>query len=232
MEPTLAAHTLGERPLVLTAEDLAAVERVALSDRGLPASTYDLVARTAAAHPDRIALHLLGEDDRPWREAPHWTYRTLLERIHQAANAYLELGLTEGGVVALMLPNLGATYAALLGAQAVGIANPVNPMLAEDHLVDILTLTGAQILLAPGPELLGDLWDKAQRIAERLPALTVLASVGSPPGPQNGFSVAAGDFTALPATRAAARRPPPARPGPRPARSRPASSGSPPGPPD
>ncbi|MEO3788517.1 acyl-CoA synthetase [Actinocorallia sp. B10E7] len=205
MEPTPAAHTLGERPLVLTAEDLAAIERVALSDRDLPASTYDLVARTAAAHPDRTALHLLGEGDRPWREAPHWTYRTLLERTHQAANAYLELGLTEGGVVALMLPNIGATYAALLGAQAVGIANPVNPMLAEDHLVDILTLTGAQILLAPGPALSGDLWDKAQRIAARLPALTVLASVGSPPGPQNGFSVATVDFTELAATQPADR---------------------------
>jgi acyl-CoA synthetase (AMP-forming)/AMP-acid ligase II len=34
-----------------------------------------------------------------------WSYRNLLDRVHQAANAYLSLGLPVGGVVALMLPN-------------------------------------------------------------------------------------------------------------------------------
>ncbi|MBL7501961.1 acyl-CoA synthetase [Frankia sp. CNm7] len=200
MGPTPA--TIGERPLVLSPRDLAEIEAVPLSERHLPASTYELVAHTATAHPDRTALHLLGEDSRPWRDAPRWTYRTLLERVHQAANAYLALGLPEGGVVALMLPNLGVTYAALLGAQAVGIANPVNPMLAEEHLVDILTITGAQVLVAPGPGLSAHLWDKAQRVAARLPGLIAVAAVGSPPVSSPVPTV---DFTAMTAEQPADR---------------------------
>lgn len=199
-----APHTFGERPLVLASEDLAPIEAVPLPERNLPTSTYDLVARTAAAYPDRPALYLLGEGGPSWRDAPRWTYRTLLERIHQATNAYLALGLPEGGVVGLMLPNLGATYAALLGAQAIGVANPVNPMLAEEHLVDILTLTGARILLAPGPALSADLWNKARRVAARLPGPVALGAVGAPPTHGRGAGPIV-DFTAVAAEQPAGR---------------------------
>ncbi|WP_106400660.1 acyl-CoA synthetase [Actinocorallia populi] len=208
-----APHTQGDRPLVLLPEDVPAIEAVPLAERDLPASTYDLLSRSAAAHPDRPALHLLGEGGAPWRKASCWTYGDLLKRVHRAANAYLALGLPEGGVVALMLPNLGATYAALLGAQAVGVAGPVNPMLAEDHLVEILTLTGARLLLAPGPGLAPDLWAKAQRIAARLPALRALLSVGSPPGPRPGTTEEI-DFDAFTRDRAADRLDTARRPGP------------------
>jgi fatty-acyl-CoA synthase len=145
-------HAQGDRPLVLLPEDLPAVEAIPLHKRDLPANTHDLLHRTATAHPGDRALYLLGEDGLPWRQASRWSYGTLLDRVHRAANAYLTLGLSEGGVVALMLPNLGATYAALLGAQAVGIVNPVNPMLADDHRAEILTLTDARILLAPSAD--------------------------------------------------------------------------------
>ncbi|MFB4308392.1 acyl-CoA synthetase [Actinomadura sp. GTD37] len=207
MATTPAPHTQGDRPLLLLPEDLPAIESVPLTERNLPASTYDLVAGTASRDPGLPALYLLGEDGLPWRDAVCWTYRTLLERLHQAANAYLNLGLSEGGVVGLMLPNLGATYAALLGAQAVGIANPVNPLLAEDHLVEILALTGAQILLAPAPALSPQLWDKAVRIAARLPALRALAAVGAPPGPTDMITgaIPTVGFDALTATQPADR---------------------------
>ncbi|GAA2718591.1 acyl-CoA synthetase [Actinocorallia aurantiaca] len=200
-----APHTQGDRPLVLLPEDVPAIEATPLHERGLPSSTYELLRRTAVAHSELPALHLLGEGGLPWREASRWSYGTLLERVHQAANAYLSLGLPEGGVVALMLPNSGATYAALLGAQAVGIANPVNPMLAEDHLVEILALTGARLLLAPGPGVSPELWAKARRIAARLPGLRALAAVGSPPGPPDGSAVEEVGFDVLAAARPADR---------------------------
>ncbi|CNG22561.1 acyl-CoA synthetase [Actinomadura latina] len=207
---TPAPHTRGDRPLVLFPEDVPAIETVPLTDRDLPDSTYELLTRTAHTRADRPALHLLGENGAAWRDAPAWTFGRLLEEVHRAANAYLSLGLPEAGVVALMLPNLGATYAALLGAQAVGIANPVNPMLAEDHLVEILTLTGAHLLLAPGPDLAPDLWAKAQRIAARLPRLRALAAVGSPPAPSD----IATDFGALTRTQSGDRLDTPHRPSP------------------
>ncbi|MFI6742856.1 AMP-binding protein [Nonomuraea sp. NPDC050451] len=164
----MSHHTDGDRPLVLVPEDLPLVEAVPLAERGLPASTYDLLRRTATTAPDAPALHLLGEG-----AEVTWSYGELLARVHQAANLYIGLGMTPGGTVGLLLPNSGQTYAALLGAQAVGVANPVNPMLAEHHIVDILTLTKAEILVVAA-----SLEDKALRIARSLPGLRALLVAG------------------------------------------------------
>ena len=61
---------------------LAAIERVRLSDRGLPASTYELVRRAAELWPDRPAVSVLPDAERfhtplvrtfaraRWRRAP------------------------------------------------------------------------------------------------------------------------------------------------------------------
>ena len=56
-----APHAKADRPRVLYSEDLPAVEVVSLHDRDLPAGTYELLLRTATAHPDQPAPHLLGE---------------------------------------------------------------------------------------------------------------------------------------------------------------------------
>jgi len=53
-------HAEGDRPLVLVPEDLPRVEAVPLAGRRLPASTNELLQRTAADRPHSPALHLLG----------------------------------------------------------------------------------------------------------------------------------------------------------------------------
>jgi fatty-acyl-CoA synthase len=194
-----APHTAGERPLVLAPEDLPAVEAVPLGERDLPASTYDLLARAAARYADQTALYLLGEDRSghaaDWRSAPCWSYDELFAQVTRAANLYHSLGLTPGATVALMLPNSGTTHAALFGAQAAGIANPVNPMLAPEHTAAILALTRAQILIAAGPSLNPEIWDRAVRAARTLPGLRALLSVGGAPADRP--AVYAGDFAEL-----------------------------------
>ncbi|KAB2352154.1 AMP-binding protein [Actinomadura rudentiformis] len=171
--PTQPHHTQGDRPLVFGPEDLPLVERVPLADRDLPPSTYELLSRAADAHCGATALHLLGENGRRWSEPDTWTYGDLLRHVHQAANALLASGLRPGEPVGLLLPNSGWAYAALLGAQAIGIANPVNPLLAEDHITDILALTGARVVITV-PQLAG----KARRVAERLPAVRAVLDIG------------------------------------------------------
>src|SRR5882757_9918164 len=189
-----APHTAGERPLVLTPADLPAVEAVPLDERDLPASTYDLLGRAADRYADQPALYLLGEGA-DWRNAPLWTYRELLAQVTRAANLYHSLGLTPGAAVALMLPNTGTTHAALFGAQAAGIANPVNPMLAPEHIAAILARTKAQILVAAGPSLDPEIWDRAVRIAQTVPSIRALVSVGGAPADRPaGY---AGDFAEL-----------------------------------
>lgn len=160
------------------------LETVPLSDRDLPTTTYDLLVRSAARHGDKPALHLL-EEGRQWRKPITWTYNDLLMRVTQAANMYAALGVPTGGVVGLLLPNTPASYPALLGAQAIGIANPVNPMLATAHIINILELTGAKILIAPAPGLDPEGWRKACEVLAALPDITALITVGgdvpSPP---------------------------------------------------
>jgi fatty-acyl-CoA synthase len=168
-----AHHTEGDRPLVLGPEDLPLIERVPLAERDLPASTYDLVARTARTHPGAPALHLLGENGRHWSEPDTWTYADLLRNVHRTANLFTELGLGDGGVVGLLMPSTGMTYAALLAAQATGIAAPVNPMLAEEHITDILALTKAEIVVT-----VPAFADKARRVAHRLPAQPRVLVIG------------------------------------------------------
>ncbi|MGY1961477.1 acyl-CoA synthetase [Nocardia gipuzkoensis] len=182
--------------------DLERSAETVISEKRLPTTTYELLVRSTRAHPERPALHLLPGGAR-WDEPVTWTYRELTERVTRAANLYVALGLEPGGVVGFLLPSTGATYAALLGAQAVGIANPVNPMLATAHIIEIMRLTGVRILLAPAPELDADGWQKACSVAEALPELRALISVG-------GSARAAprtwvGDFEQLTAARPADR---------------------------
>jgi fatty-acyl-CoA synthase len=206
-----APHTAGERPLVLAPEDLAAVEAVPLDERDLPASTYGLLARAADRYGHQPALYLLGEGA-DWRSAPCWTYRELFAQVTRSANLYHSLGLSPGAPVALLLPNSGTTHAALFGAQAAGIANPVNPMLAPEHIAAILTLTGAQILVAAGPSLDPEIWDRAVRTARTLPGLRALVSVGGAPADRPAGYV--GDFAELGSRQPADHLIGPHRPGP------------------
>ncbi|WP_234791651.1 acyl-CoA synthetase [Mycolicibacterium mucogenicum] len=154
-------------------------ETWAPSDWDVPDTTYDLLVRSADRFGDRPALRLLA-GGRQWHTPATWTYRDLLARVTQAANMYTGLGLPPGGVVGLLLPNTPASYPAFLGAQAIGIANPVNPMLATSHIIDILRLTGAQILVAPSPALDPDGWRKACDVLAAVPAITALITVGGP----------------------------------------------------
>ncbi|MGW6661243.1 acyl-CoA synthetase [Rhodococcus sp. NPDC055024] len=175
-------------------DELAGLEAVALSDRDLPASTYELIERSAKRHPDKIALHLL-PGGTGWREPNSWSYSQLLSRVNKTANLFAALEVPSGAVVALMLPNSGSAYAALWGAQALGIVNPVNPMLAREHLIDIFTLTEAEILLAPAPCVDLLLWQKALDIAAAVPTVRMVLAVGGPP--QSAAETATGDFDLL-----------------------------------
>ncbi|MFE9328378.1 AMP-binding protein [Nocardia sp. NPDC052278] len=179
-------------------DELARIESVPFTARDLPSSTYDLIARTTRSHHDRPALHLL-PGGRHWDQPETWSYGELLRRVNQAANLYAALGLEPGGVVGLMLPNAGTTYSALFGAQVIGIANPVNPMLATEHIIDIFRLTGARVLVAPAPELDAGMWRKACAVAAALPGVRVLISVGRVV--EHAPSEWVGDFDELAATQ-------------------------------
>lgn len=137
-------------------EDLAAIEAVPLSERGLPATTYDVLQRAAALWPDRVALSVMPEAAR-WREHVEMTFGELLDQVNRTANALYSLGIRRGDAVGLQAPNSLDLIVATLAAQVAGIAAPVNPGLRADHVAELLERSGARLVdLAPLAALAAD----------------------------------------------------------------------------
>ncbi len=162
--------TSAARPPVRTLDDVLTLEKTRWQDQ-LPAqTTYELLRQASDRHPQRTALRFLltGDVDAPTCAI---SYRSLLERVTQAANAFHQAGIGRGQAVALLLPNLPETHYALWGAQAAGIAAPINPLLDVDHTAAIVEATqaGALVTLAPQPG--SDVWQKAMAVVERCPSL-------------------------------------------------------------
>ena len=79
----------------------------------------------------------------------------------------------------LLLPLVPQAFVALFGAQAVGVANPVNPLLSPAQLAEILRAAGTKVLVALGPADGSDIWDKVSAIRAELPDLTRVLVVGA-----------------------------------------------------
>lgn len=149
---------------------LADVERFECTpwQERLPAlTTYGLLHAACTRHAERTALRLLlaAGADAPTRDL---RYDELLEGVHRTANALHACGLAPGAAVTLLLPNLIESHFALWGAQAAGIACPVNPMLDAAYIARLCEETKSQVLVALGPAPGHDFWHKAVQVAERV----------------------------------------------------------------
>lgn len=163
---------MSERPLQIhDLRDIERIESVPLAARDLPRSTYEVLCRTAALHPDRTALRFLPCTDEPERSI-RLTYRGLLERVNQTANLLTDLGVGPRDVVAILLPNRPQTHFALWGGEAAGIVSPINPRLKPQQIEAILQASGAKVLITQGPG--SELWDKALQICKAVPSLSAI----------------------------------------------------------
>lgn len=172
--------TMLNQGTIRTMTDLLAFEQQPWQ-RNLPArNTYDLLCQACDRHPEQTALRFVLTGD---IEAPDFatSYHTLKTRVTQAANAFHRAGIVQGKAVSLLLPNLPQTHFALLGAQAAGIASPINPMLEVDYIANIIAETGAEALVALGPTPESDVWDKAVQVADRCPSIRTLFVVSMAP---------------------------------------------------
>ncbi len=184
MSSTARAHALdrligAELPRFAGAADVAAFEAQApWPKRVAAASTYEALQRGAAIDPAAPALLFLPNAS-PDEPAQVFSHADFLGKVTQAANLFHRLGVGKGDVVSLLLPLLPQAYIALFGAQTVGVANPVNPMLSAAQLAEILQAAGTRVLVTSGPADGNELWDKVQSIRARLPELkTVLVVDG------------------------------------------------------
>ena len=91
------------------------------------------------------------------------------------ANALTALGVRRQDAVTLSSVNTSMLFAATLAAQAVGIAAPVNPALSSERIAELVRRTGSRVLVAAGPELDPQLWQRLLEVARQAGMTAVLA---------------------------------------------------------
>jgi fatty-acyl-CoA synthase len=183
--------------------DIHRIEATPLAEAMPWASTYDLIRASAQAHGDQPALTFL-HTGQPGGAVTTWTYRSLLQGIHQTANLLHQLGVGPQDVVGVLLPGGLAYHLALWGGEAAGIVQPLNPLLSDEKLLSLLRASNAKVLIAHGAEDDSQLRAKALRLQTQLPSLKTVLLVHPDGGPlPEGEALPAGaqDFHALRATQ-------------------------------
>ena len=151
----------------------------------LPESTYQLLLDAARTWPDGIATQWI-PDPADHTRCLNWTYAELAGTVTRIANALTSLGVRRGDAVTLAGVNTSMLYAATLAAQAVGIAAPVNPALSSERITELTRRTGSRVLIAAGPELDPQLWQRLLEVARQAGMTAILAlrpdgTHGTPP---------------------------------------------------
>ena len=144
-------------------EDIEALERTPYAQAIPERTTYGLIARAAALHPERTAFLSLTSGE-PGSLVECVRYRELLATIHRAANLFRSLGVGPDDGVAILAPNVPGTQYALWGAQVAGFACPINFMLQRDHIGALLAAGRCKVVVALGPHPEFTVWDMIRRV--------------------------------------------------------------------
>lgn len=120
-----------------------------------PLPVGELLVRSAARYPDRIALDFMGRE---------WSYADLLNDANAAAQGFLDLGVTAGTRVGLFLPNTPHYPIAYYGALLAG-ATVVNfsPLYSPDEVAFQARDSGTQVMVCLD---LAKLWAPMQRLLD------------------------------------------------------------------
>ncbi len=163
-------------PAIGSLRDTESIEQIALQDRDMPPSTYELLRRSAARSPDATALTFLLQGNS--EETPYQlSYAELFGKITQTANAFHRLGVRPGKAVSFLLPNLPHTHLTLWGGEAAGIVNAINPLLDAEHIAELIRASDSEVLVTLAPFPGTDLWDKVAALREQLPELKSIVTV-------------------------------------------------------
>ncbi|MCP3477356.1 acyl-CoA synthetase [Bradyrhizobium sp. CCGUVB1N3] len=173
-------------PELATDEQVRALEQVPYAERIAAESTYDAIRLGAAGNPDAPAIQFLPNAD-PADVPLVISHRDFVARVTQAANMFHALGAGKDDVISFMLPLLPDAFVTLFGAEASGIANPVNPLLEPHQIAEILEAANTTILVALGPVPGTDIWQKVEQIRPSLKRLKAIVQVGGGGDPANGI---------------------------------------------
>jgi fatty-acyl-CoA synthase len=175
-----------EEKLISNLDDIRELETKPWDEVAPAKSTYDYLSSAAAKWQDKTAITFLPTgaiDEEPIRI----TYRQLIGCIRQAANMFSDLGAGPQDTISFLLPLLPQTQYTLWGAEAAGIANPINYLLNSHQIVDLLNNANTKILVALGPNPNSDIWEKVEKIRDEVPSLKAILQVAGPGDEANGI---------------------------------------------
>jgi fatty-acyl-CoA synthase len=175
-----------EYPRFATDAEVRAFEETPYRDRIAAESTYDAIRLGAAYNPEAPAIEFLPNAD-PADKPVVISHRDFVARVTQAANAFHSLGVGAEDVVSFLLPLLPEAFVTLFGAEAAGIANPVNPLLEPHQIAEILESAHTRVLVALGPMPGTDIWQKVEQVRGSLKHLKAIVQVHGPGDPANGI---------------------------------------------
>ncbi len=165
-----------ELPVFRSDADVMVFERTPYGERIAAHSTFEALQLGAARDPGAPAIQFLPRADAE-QEPQVLSHGQFIAGVTQAANMFSGLGVGPGDVVSFLLPLLPQSFIGLFGAQAAGIANPVNPLLSPAQIGEILRAANTKVLVALGPLPGSDIWDKVQQLKGQLPKLKAIVVV-------------------------------------------------------
>ncbi len=165
-------------PGFATIADIEAFESVPLEERGLPPNTYEALKRSAEKFPNKNALSFfLQAKGDAYKKSVNYTYKEFLAKTHKVANMFHALGVGPTDTVSYLLPNLPQTYFTVMGGEAAGIVNPINPLLEPHVWAEIMNAAKTKVLVTITPFPNTDIWDKVVRMASDVPTLETILRI-------------------------------------------------------
>ena len=174
-----------ELPELRTDEELRTFEATPYAERIAAQGTYDALQIGAAHDPAAPAIHFLQRCE-PDETPLTITHAQFIAKVTQTANLLADLGVGPRDVVSFMLPLLPQSFFTLYGAEAAGIANPVNSLLEPGQIAEILRAAGTKVLVALAPAPGTDIWEKVERVRRELPGLKAILQVNGAGDEKNG----------------------------------------------
>lgn len=161
--------------------DIERIESRPYAEYMAHACVFDALADAASRHGDRAALTFVVDADMP-AATTRWTHREFLADVRRAANAFRALCDGDEPRVALLLPAIPQMVFALWGAETAGVACPINYLLTTEHIAGLIDASGANLLVALGPNPELDIWSRVAGLRARCPGLKRVLAVGGADG--------------------------------------------------
>jgi fatty-acyl-CoA synthase len=177
-------------------EDIRRIESAPYADFMPHTDVLDALEDAARRHAERPAITFIRSAD-PSVPPARWTHAQMLAQVRRAARAFTALCGDAEPRVAFLLPAIPEAYFTLWGAESAGVACPINYLLGEEHIAELIDAARVNVLVALGPNPELDIWSRVPGLRGRCRTLAHVIAVGGAEGRAEGRVDGALDFDAL-----------------------------------